>query len=254
MKKEKVLIVEDEKLLLDLLAKKLGSEGYIVETAGDGQEGMEKIRAGNYDFILLDMMLPRMDGYDILENMKKEKISTAVMIISNSGQPVDIKRAFDLGVCDYLVKSRFEPEEVMAKMNHCISTCQGCKKNPKGKKIMLVEDDKFLRDLCVKKLLIKGYMVDIAMDGDEAYEKIRCKKPDLVLLDIIMPGLSGFDVLKKIRASQDPGIAGLPVIMLSNLGQDNDLKKAKELGANDFLIKADFDINDIDVVIQKFLK
>lgn len=120
---QKVLIIEDEEVLRNVLAKKLEKEGYEAIVAADGEAGMDSIRNENPDMILLDIMLPKKNGYQILEEMhgdeKLKKIP--VLVISNSGQPVEIKKILELGACDYLVKADFEPQEVIDKMRTCLS-------------------------------------------------------------------------------------------------------------------------------------
>ena len=107
-----------------------------------------------------------------------------------------------------------------------------------AKKILIVEDDKFLRELIVKKLSNEGYEVVEAVDGEQGIQKIKDDKPDLVLLDLILPGIDGFGVLAQKK--EDPFIASIPVIVLSNLGQKEDVDKGLGLGATDYLIKAHF--------------
>ncbi|MCK5211867.1 response regulator, partial [Candidatus Parcubacteria bacterium] len=85
-KKETILIIEDEKLLLDVLSKKLERENYNILTAVDGEDGAKKIIKHKPDLVLLDMVLPSLDGYDILQKIKDEKLDVPVIIISNSGQ------------------------------------------------------------------------------------------------------------------------------------------------------------------------
>lgn len=105
-------------------------------------------------------------------------------------------------------------------------------------KILLVEDDNFLAQMYYLKLKNVGYDVEIAYDGEEALEKINILKPDVVLLDLRLPKISGFDVLKNIRENEQT--KEIPVIVLSNLGEKEDIERASELGANDYLIKAHF--------------
>jgi len=121
-----------------------------------------------------------------------------------------------------------------------------------SKKILIVEDDKFLRELIVRKLLGEGYNVVEAVDGEEAIIKIKENKPDLILLDLILPGADGFEVLSKTKA--DPLVASIPVIVLSNLGQKEDVERGLKLGAVDYLIKAHFTPGEIVEKIKIILK
>ena len=119
-------------------------------------------------------------------------------------------------------------------------------------KILIVEDDKFLRDLISQKLLREGFDVATAVDGEDGINKVKEEKPDLVLLDLILPGIDGFEVLGKIR--EDSAFADLPVIILSNLGQKEDIEKGIQLGAVDYLIKAHFTPQEVIDKIKGALK
>jgi len=121
-----------------------------------------------------------------------------------------------------------------------------------AKKILVVEDDKFLRELIIKKLLGEGYDVVEAADGEEGVKKIREEKPDLVLLDLILPGIDGFGVLSQMR--EDQSVSSTPVIILSNLGQKDDVERGLKLGAVDYLIKAHFTPGEIIEKIKNILK
>jgi DNA-binding response OmpR family regulator len=121
----------------------------------------------------------------------------------------------------------------------------------KKKKILIVEDDKFLRELIAQKLVNEGYDTSSAVDGEQAIKKIKKQNPDLILLDLILPGIDGFEVLSKIK--EDMEISKIPVIILSNLGQKEDIEKGLNLGAVDFLIKAHFAPGEIIEKIKKVI-
>ncbi len=118
-------------------------------------------------------------------------------------------------------------------------------------KIFIVEDDKFLRELISKKLVSEGYQIGQALDGEEGVKKIPEEKPDLILLDLILPGMDGFEVLSKLK--ENPDTANIPVIVLSNLSQESEIKRALDLGATDFLIKAHFIPGEIVEKINQIL-
>jgi DNA-binding response OmpR family regulator len=110
-------------------------------------------------------------------------------------------------------------------------------------KLLLVEDDEFLQKILLAKFLKEGFDVVAASDGEKALESLKERPPQLVLLDLILPKMTGFDVLSDIR--MDPATKDLPVIILSNLGQEEDIRRGKDLGALDFLVKADISVNDV---------
>jgi len=120
------------------------------------------------------------------------------------------------------------------------------------KKILIIEDDKFLRELIVRKLHQEGFEIIEAIDGDEGLKKIKEEKPDLVLLDLILPTIDGFEVLAKIK--EEPVLVSLPIIILSNLGQREDIERSLKLGATDYLVKAHFTPNEIIEKIKSVLK
>jgi len=108
----------------------------------------------------------------------------------------------------------------------------------KKKSILLVEDDEFLAELYATKLNLEGFEVALASDGEKGLKLIKEKQPDLILLDIILPKMDGFEILKKIKT--DKSLKDIPVILLTNLSQKDEVQKGLDLGATDYLIKAHF--------------
>lgn len=119
------------------------------------------------------------------------------------------------------------------------------------KKILIIEDDIFLQNLEANKLKKDNYEIITAGTGDEAIGKISKEKVDLILLDLILPGIDGFDVLQKIKENEDS--KKVPVIVFSNLSEEKDIKRAKEMGAIDFMIKSNFSLNELAEHINKIL-
>ncbi len=289
--KKRIIVVEDDAVLCDVLSEKLEKNGYIVDRAEDGIIAMEKIRATNPDCVLLDILLPRRGGMEVLEELHADVVlkNIPVIIISNSGQPVEIKRAQELGAREFLIKAVFDPNEVLDKVRRVLEedalAAQGelniiqnmtsvgtmgavgqqgyveggvsvedvvnSKVIPEivltetgGKTFVLViEDDKFLRELLVRKLTSEGFDVKNAIDAEAVFTILAQKIPDVILCDLILPGIDGFEILRRIKA--DPKTANVPVVILSNLGQKEDLDKAMALGAKDFMVKANFTLDEI---------
>ncbi len=120
------------------------------------------------------------------------------------------------------------------------------------KKILIVEDDTFLKNLAAKKLTGEGYEVVTAANSDEASSAIDTETPDLVLLDLLFPGnTDGFGILKKIR--ENTGMAATPVIIFSNLSDEKDMQKAQDLGATDYMIKSNFTLDELVEKIKSLL-
>jgi len=273
-KKAKIIIIEDEDILVDILSKKLEQEGYEVASAEDGEKGLERIEKFSPDLILLDIVMPKMNGYEVLSVLQKKfgkNKMPPVIIISNSGQPVEIDKAIQLGAKDYIIKAQFTPDEVLKKVDKLMGrpsqefiTPQqepqsetgeksASKKVKTEAKVLIVEDDQFLRDLLTTKLEKENFDVSSAIDGPGGMEKISKEYPDVVLLDIILPGIDGFEILKRVRTNSIMKVATIPIILLSNLGQEADVEKGRALGADDYLIKSNFTIDEIIEKIRKVL-
>jgi len=120
------------------------------------------------------------------------------------------------------------------------------------KTILIIEDDKFLRELISQKLKKEGFSISEAIDGEKGLQKVKTEKPGLILLDLILPGIDGFEVLTEVK--KDPALAEIPVIILSNLGQKDDIERGLKLGAVDYLIKAHFTLGEIIKKIKKILE
>ncbi len=120
------------------------------------------------------------------------------------------------------------------------------------KNILIVEDDSFLRDLISKKLSSAGFSISEAVDGESAIVKIKEAKPDLVLLDLLLPTMDGFEVLSKIK--EDTITSAIPVIILSNLGQKEEVDKGISMGATDYLIKAQFTPEEIVAKVKEIFE
>jgi len=115
---KKILIIEDEEILLNLLNKKLSNLGYEVYTAKDGETGFKAVKEIVPDLILLDIIMPKMGGFEVMEKLKEdESLKTIpIIVISNSGQPVELNKAKELGAKDWLIKTEFDPKEVIEKV------------------------------------------------------------------------------------------------------------------------------------------
>ncbi len=118
-------------------------------------------------------------------------------------------------------------------------------------KILIIEDDHFLSSILKTRLGREGFNVVQAFDGEEGLEKLRSEKPGLILLDLIMPKKSGFEVLEAI--SMDPELNKIPVLIASNLGQDSDIEKAKSLGAIEYYVKVKTSIDELANLIKNVM-
>jgi two-component system, chemotaxis family, sensor histidine kinase and response regulator WspE len=143
------------------------------------------------------------------------------------------------------------PEDMQKKEPPASAVPVATEIDPGQKNILIVEDDLFIRELYQKQLEMAGYLVDVAVDGLEGRDKAQQNHFDLMLLDIMLPKMNGLDLLKIIK--EDPKTNPLPVIVLSNLGQDSVVEKALSLGALNYMVKADITPVEMLNVIQSIL-
>ena len=120
-----------------------------------------------------------------------------------------------------------------------------------AKKILIIEDEELLSNLLKNKLSELGYEVSVASNGLEGFQAIKEIVPDLILLDLVMPKMNGFEVMRKMQ--EDDSISNIPIIIVSNSGQPVEIDKAKKLGAKDWLIKTEFDPQEVIDKVSKQL-
>lgn len=118
--------------------------------------------------------------------------------------------------------------------------------------ILIVEDEPFVVNVYKTKLTKEGYNVHVAEDGEVGLRTAKEVVPDLVLLDLILPKMNGFDVLKGMK--EEGALKDVPVLILSNLGQQSDIKKGLDLGAKDYLVKSDSSLQEVMAKIEEYIK
>ncbi len=283
MNSQTIFVVEDDSVLREVLVARLSKSGYAVEGAEDGSVALQKLHSGfRPDLMLLDIFMPNKNGMEVMEDMSQdpELKNIPIVIISNSDQPIEIERARMLGAKDFLVKAVFDPSKVLEKVRALLAeTTEAEKKSEvqrsenhinldsnkiavqeanknvednKGKGVLVVEDDKFLRDLFVHKLLSVGLKVEYAVDAKGAFEVLGRWKPNIILLDLILPDVDGFHILARIK--KDERLLQIPVVILSNLGQQEDIDRAMSLGAEGYMVKASFNLEEIAEHVQEILR
>ena len=252
--KKTILVCADEGSTRDDIGGLLEEGGNTVLYASSAEEGITHAKGNSIDVLVLDISAPALNGYGFLESLTNdvvlEKVPT-ILIVANTLDEVDENKNITLGVLDYVINSSDVAADVATKLLGKLGHTSVDPLHSEGFKILVVEDDNFLRDLLARKLGQENCQFTAAIDGENALKIIDEDKPSIVLLDLILPGIDGFEVLSKIK--QNPEVSDIPVVILSNLGQDSDIQKAKELGADDFLIKANFSIDEVITKIKELV-
>jgi CheY-like chemotaxis protein len=246
--KEKILIALSDTTLSSLIAKKLKAIDYDVIETKNGKSTLDKMKELKPDFLLIDTDLSGLNGYEVLneKSLDRDITKIPVIIVSNSGSPLQMRQIPSTPtIKDFIVKAHIEPDEVIEKMQKILgkSATSPKKSSISGKKILWVEDDKLLSTILSKKIETTGYTLLKANNGKEALKILESETPDIIMLDILLPEVSGFDILQQVKMNDK--MRKIPVIMLSNMSKQSDIDKAKVLGANKFIVKAAASLDEI---------
>ncbi len=256
--KEKILIAFSDPALASTLAARLGDKGYVVTSAINGDEALKVMRTTNPNLVLIDPVLPGKSGYEVLTEKTLDRMITKipVIVISNSGTPLEMRLIPSTGsIKDYIIKMYIDVDEVIEKVKNILNdTVSMTTPSPApasapapapktNKTVLWVEDDKFLSMILLKKFETFGYAVLKGTNGDEALKFLLTETPDIIILDILLPGMNGLDLLQKIKMNEKA--RHIPVIILSNMSKQSDIEKAKMLGAQKFLVKAAVSLDEI---------
>ncbi|NVB80067.1 MAG: response regulator [Kofleriaceae bacterium] len=185
-----VLIIDDDPMVQHLLRGHLETEEFRVLSATDGVEGLNLAREHRPTVIILDIHLPKLDGWTVLSELKGDPSLSQIPVIMMSVEE-QRARGFSFGACEYLVKP-FEPDRLITVVKRALLPSDG--------DILVVDDDESTREMVSRHLRRAGYSTVEARDGEEALLRARVITPGLVILDLLMPGVDGFEVLRTMRA------------------------------------------------------
>ena len=272
-----LLLVDDDPDMLRLLERVLSAPERTILTATDGS-GMEGILAAHRpDLILMDLFLPDADGRDLLLQVREDPATSVIPVVVCSAVPAAEARteSLALGAADYLEKpidpglartvvagalrnAPARPREADARVlngrvvsdRSAVGGEEATEVGP-GLRVMLVEDDLLTAALVQHRLARDGFEVHGFHDGLEAFTAIRGSRPDLVILDVKLPGMDGFEFLERIRTV--PGLRSVPVVMLTAMGREEDIVQGLRLGADDYVLKP-FSPAELSARIRRLLK
>jgi len=235
--KKKILIIEDEPGLLEMYQLYFERAGFEVLSADNGRPGLEIAKSEKPDLILLDILMPDLNGWQVIKKLKGDVQTNQIpiLVFSNLGQAEEIQKGLNLGADDYIVKTDLTPKELLAKVERMLSYIKGGRVKKK-KRVLIIEDERALADLYKMRLEKEGFETEVARNGAWGLRLARIGDFDLILMDMVMPALDGHQAIKSLK--EDPRTKKIPLIVFSNSAQENDIKKALELGAVDYFLKA----------------
>jgi len=235
-----ILIVDDEENIRNFLAHELTKKGYHVLKASSGKEALDVTRERHPDLITLDVQMPDISGFDVTAVLKNDDDTKDIPILILSVIE-DKFKAYKLGANDCMTKP-FNNDELVAKVKQLLI---GTKKT-----VLVVDDDRSLVKSVKYHLEHKGYSISVAYDGDQALEVIENQRPDLIVLDIIMPNKDGYEVIKTLKSN--PENAELPIVLMTGIEIDGGRVKALSVGASEYITKSG-DFNKLYEAIDNIL-
>jgi len=230
---KKILVIDDEQESCKLLSDYLKRHRFEVEIAFDGQEGLEKVKLNPPDLVLCDISMPGLNGVEVLKKIKECNPGIIAIMLTGYGTMDSAIECLKLGAYDHIGKP-VELEKLLALIKEALEKERNPmnSKNVKNK-ILIIDDEPQLVESLAVRLKASGYAVSTAPDGVSGINKFKEEPPDLVILDIMMPGLSGLDTLRELKQLK----FGVPVIMLTAYGTPESAIEALHLGAYDHLSK-----------------
>ena len=209
-----VLLVDDDPDILEGLKTVLESQLYRLETAQDGEECLERIAEEIPDLVILDLLMPRMDGFAVIREIRNNPHYATLSIIvlttvieDASRRRYELETGLDMDVQDYVEKP-VAPAELLERVARVLEQPF----------VLVADDDPDVLESIVTVLRSQPYRVQTASDGRQCLEIIRKRMPDLLILDLLMPRMDGFAVIRELR--RDPTFADLPVMILTAVVED----------------------------------
>ena len=231
-KKEKILVVEDSELIRQVIVRELRQAGYTVFQGRDGEEALSLARKEKPDLITLDIIMPGISGYETCKRLRDDPITmdTPVIMVTSCDSPEERTKGFEAGAVEYFVKP-FAAEQLANFIKVLFET----RKTRRKETAVVIEDTKTTLAIIKHILKKQGIKVITAENGKEGLEKIKKFAPDIIVCDIFMPVMDGFQVCHEVKTS--PFTRQIPVILLTSSGKKEDTLKGLALGASDYIVK-----------------
>jgi CheY-like chemotaxis protein len=271
----KLIIVEDDPMLGEIYQKKFDEAKFEVKLVTNGKAVVDEVASFQPELVLLDIVLPDMDGYEILEGLSKNNgtRSVPVYVFSNLSAKEDIDRAATLGAKGFLTKSNFTPsqlvEEVKKIMGHKEESSalqpskveaktenpaevEAKKKESNGKKVLIIEDEDVFIEMFGDRLKQEGFSVVPAKNGKWGIKEAENGDFCCILLDMMMPAMNGYEAVQVLRSNEKT--ENIPIIILSNSALDSEVKKAMDLGANAYYVKTKVTPAEVVAKVKELIK
>lgn len=232
-KKLKVLLVDDEQEFAESLSERLELRDVKAQVAFDGEQALEAMEEDEADVMVLDLRMPGIDGIEVLRRVKQDHPDVSVVILTGHGTDKDEQEALRLGASAYL-KKPVDVDQLLGALHQ------------EKLKVLLVDDEQEFVESLSERLSLRNLTAGVALDGEQALEAVKQDEPDVMVLDLRMPGIDGIEVLRQVRKDH-PGVA---VVVLTGHGTEEDEKEAIRLGASAYL-KKPVDVDQLVGVLHR---
>ncbi len=275
----KIIIVEDDPMISEIYQKKFSESDFEVLVADSGEQALELVKKNEVELILLDLIMPKMDGFEVIKNIRSGNYNqkAKIIVFSNLSQKEDQDKAIKLGADGFIIKSDYTPSALVEEVKRIFNQCKEEDKNknkekveedkekkvsdkeevtivkPKvAKRILLIEDEDVFIEMFTKKLTEDGYIVESAKNGAWGLKEALSKYFDILIIDMVMPAMNGDEIVAALK--QNDKTKDVPIIVLSASVEDDVREKVKELGVDAFFVKTQLVPSELSKEVTKLLK
>ncbi len=245
---QKIILYADDSMMMHrFIDTTFSGSGYRIVHAYNGREALEIYNRILPDLVITDIEMPVMDGFELCTKIKEDNKGRfiPVIVLSTRSKKEDVDTAFNIGADDYIVKPA-KPEDILAKVVEYLASIDRNRRS----KILIVDDSKVVSEIIVHAMLKNNLNVITASDGQEGFEKALKERPEVIITDIEMPVMNGYELCEKLKESGE--LRDTPVIMMSTLHKPSDIKRGEKLGISRYFTKP-FDVEKLVIVVEQLL-
>jgi len=266
-----IIIAEDDPMISEIYQRKFEESGYAVFPAEAGEQVLALAKKEKIDAILLDLILPKMDGFEIIKKLRGGGYDADIKIIvfSNLNQSEDREKAMQLGANGFVVKADYTPSKLVKEIERLLNQFGEEKKNGKNqseavlgekkealgesgkKKILMVEDEEIFLEMFGGKLRADGFEVDFETNGALGVKKALAGDYDLFLLDVMVTNMTGDEIVERLKMEEKT--KNTPIIVMSASGEDEMIKKMEAMGIDLFIPKTEIVPSELSKKIKEIL-
>lgn len=252
----KIIIVEDDPMIAEIYLKKFQEAGYDTEQAESGDQVLMKAKKEKVDIVLLDLMMPKMSGFDVIKNLRgggQYDKNIRIIVFSNLSQPEDREKALKLGADGFITKSEYTPTSLVGEVTRILeesnqekmnlarmeeNTLQGEVSNEEESskpKILIIEDEEVFIEMFGEKLKQEGFQVVSARNGAWGLKEALAHDFDLYIIDMVMPAMTGEEIIDRLKLEEKT--KNVPIIVLSASVDEQLAKQVIDKGVDGFFVK-----------------